>query len=71
MTNYHIKRTSTVGSGVGDVYYKDGDVWTETYADRKVYTNKTTATNQKNTTITLNGVTYAPKVWSSSTVITE
>ena len=48
-----------------------GDTWTETYADRKQYTNRTTANNQKNTTVTINGVTYTPKFWANSTVVTE
>ena len=36
---FHIKRPKVLGSG--DVYYKsDGDQWTNTYADRKVYSSE-------------------------------
>ena len=69
MADYHIKSTGKLG--VGDIYYKGGDSWTTTYADRKKYTNKTTATNRKNQKVTYNGVSYSPVVWSNSTVVTE
>ena len=46
---------------IGDVYYKGDNAWSETYADRKVYTNESDADAVKATTVTNNGVTYAPK----------
>ena len=69
MANYHIKKTSIISGD--DVYFKGGDSWTSTYADRKQYTNRTTANNQKNSTVTFNGITYTPKFWANSTVVTE
>ena len=56
---------------IGDVYYKDNNTWTETYADRKIYTNKSTADAVKATKVTMNGVTYAPKHYANSTVVSE
>ena len=32
---FHIKKPVALGSG--DVYYESGSTWTQTYADRKVY----------------------------------
>ncbi len=60
---FHIKTNSVMNPTIGDVYYKDNNTWTETYADRKVYTNKSDADAVKATTITNNGVT--------STVVSE
>ena len=40
---WHIKKTSIMGAGVGDVYYAGDKRWTETFADRKTYTSKTKA----------------------------
>ena len=40
---WHIKKTSILGVGVGDVYYKGDKRWTETYADRKAYTSQSKA----------------------------
>ena len=53
---WHIKKTSMMtASGVGTVYYKGDNLWTETYADRSTYTSqaKAKAENyiwEKNTT---------------------
>ena len=53
---WHIKKTSMMtASGVGTVYYKGDNRWTETYADRSTYTSqaKARAENyiwEKNTT---------------------
>ena len=69
MADYHIKSTGKLG--VGDIYYKGGDSWTSVYADRKKYTNNTTATTKKNTQVTFNGVTYKPTVWENASVVTE
>ena len=37
---WHIKKTSIMGAGVGDVYYAGDKRWIETFADRKTYTSK-------------------------------
>ena len=52
---WHITKTSALGVGVGTVYYKGDNRWTETYADRSTYTSqaKAKAVNyiwEKNTT---------------------
>ena len=56
---------------IGYVHYKGDNAWSETYADRKVYTNESDANAVKATTVTTNGVTYAPKHFSNSTVVSE
>jgi len=56
---------------IGDVYYKGDNTWTETYDDRKVYSTKSSADAIKATTVTANGVTYAPKHFANSTVVSE
>jgi len=56
---------------IGDVYYKCDNSWTETYDDRKVYENQSDADAVKATTVTMNGVTYAPKHYANSTVVSE
>ena len=40
---WHIKKTSMFGSGVGTVYYKGDNRWTETFADRVTYTSQAKA----------------------------
>ena len=41
---WHIKKTSIMTSvGVGTVYYKGGNCWTESYADRVTYTSQAKA----------------------------
>ena len=40
---WHIKKTSMLGSGVGTVYYKGNNRWTETFADRATYTSQAKA----------------------------
>ncbi len=67
---FHIKRPSTAVSTV-DVYWKGDDEWTDVYADRKHYSTKSAADAQKATTTTINGVTYNPSFWATSTVVTE
>ena len=39
---YHIKKASVLKAGA-TVYYVGGRSWTETFADRKVYTDNPTA----------------------------
>jgi len=68
---YHIKTSSVINPTIGDVYYKGGNSWTETYDDRKVYENQSDADAVKATTVTTNGVTYAPKHYANSTVVSE
>ena len=59
---YHIQKTSILGTSVpenGIEYYTEDDSWTNTYANRKIYTNKSDADAQKATTVTSNlGITY-------------
>ena len=40
---WHIKKTSIMGAGGGDVYYVGDKRWTETYANRKTYTSQAKA----------------------------
>ena len=68
---YHLKTSSSMGSSIGDVYYKGENAWTEVYEDRKVFSTKSAATAVKNTTVTMNGHTYAPRHFANSTVVTE
>ena len=65
---YHVK---TPGKLVGEVYWKGDNTWTETYASRKQFANKSDADAVKATTYTVNGITYQPKWFSNSTVVTE
>ena len=66
---YHVKTPGQLE--VGDVYWKGDNTWTETYADRKQFANISDANAVKATTGTSNGVTYAPKWFANSTVVTE
>ena len=67
---YHVKTPGKLE--VGDVYYKGGNNWTNTYADRKQYSNKSAADTQAATTVTTSlGITYQPDWWKNSTVVTE
>ena len=69
---YHVKTPSVINPTIGDVYYKGNNTWTETYDDRKVYsTINLDADAVKATTVTTNGVTYAPKHFANSTVVSE
>jgi len=56
---------------IGDVYYKGDNAWSEDYANRKIYSAKSGADAVKATTVTMNGVTYAPKHFANSTVVSE
>ena len=66
---YHVKSTGAMGTGT--IYYEGGDSWTQTYADRKQFSAEADADAVKATTVTLNGITYQPKWFSNSTVVTE
>jgi len=66
---YHVKTPKALGTG--DVYWKENNTWTETYADRKQYANISDANAVKATTVTSNGYTYTPKWFANSTVVTE
>ena len=68
---YHIKTPSVINPTIGDVYYKGDNTWSETYDDRKIYSTKASANAVKATTVTKNGVTYAPKHFANSTVVSE
>ena len=66
---YHVKTPGQLE--VGDVYWKGNNSWTETYADRTQFANIADANEVKATTVTKNGVTYQPKWFANSTVVTE
>ena len=69
---FHIKKAGIpANAGIGDVYFKGSSTWTETYADRKQYSTKSPATTKKNATVTFNGVSYVPKAFADSTIVTE
>ena len=72
MANYHIKTPSALNPSIGDVYWKGDNTWTETYADREVFAEKAPADTLAATTVTTSlGITYQPKWWANSTVVTE
>ena len=70
---YHVKTPGKLE--VGDVYWKGDNTWTDTYADRKQFANIADANAIKNTTVTnvMGGktITYQPKWFANSTVVTE
>ena len=66
---YHVKTPGKLE--VGDVYWKGDNTWTNTYADRKQFANISDANSVKATTVTKNGITYQPKWFANSTVVTE
>ena len=66
---YHVKTPGKLE--VGDVYWKGDNSWTETYADRKQFANISDANAVKATTVTANAVSYQPKRFANSTVVTE
>ena len=68
---FHIKTTSVINPGVGDIYYLGDNKWTATYDNRKVYATESDANVDKNTTVTKNGVTYTPKHFANATVVSE
>jgi len=68
---FHIKTPSILNPTIGDVYYTGDNRWTETYADRKVYTEESAANADKATTVTKNGVTYTQKHFDNATVVSE
>ena len=68
MATYHIKSTGSFG---GDVYYVNGNHWTDDFDSRKTWTNKATATRAKNKNTKINGITYRATKLTNSTVVTE
>ena len=70
---YHVKTPKALGTG--DVYWKENNTWTETYADRKQYSTKSAADAVKATTVTrvigCKTMTYQPKWFADATVVTE
>ena len=46
MANYHIAKQQNILGTERTVYYVEGTNWTTEYADRKRYTNKTTANSE-------------------------
>ena len=70
---FHVKSVGPMGTGT--VYYRDGEVWTQVYADRKQYSSKSDADALAATQITrVTGgktYTYQPDIYKNSTVVTE
>ena len=76
---YHVKSVGALGTG--DIYYKGGDTWTQVYADRKQYSNKSDADAQaatqetrviKNTSGTVvSSYAYKTAAYANATVVTE
>ena len=75
---WHIKKSSILGNAIqtdGTEYYAGDNHWTNEYDKRKVYSNETDATTQKNTTITNvigdKTIIYQPQWWKDATVVSE
>ena len=68
--SFYIKRPSTIDSS-DEVYWKGDNQWTEDFSEKKDYSNKTDADAQVATTVTVNGYTYTPVQWQTSTVVEE
>tara|TARA_B100000131_G_scaffold318094_1_gene361310 strand:+ start:907 stop:1113 length:207 start_codon:yes stop_codon:yes gene_type:complete len=66
---YHVKTPASLTSN--DVYWKGDNTWTDVYADRKQFANISDANAVKATTVTKNGISYQPKWFANSTVVTE
>ena len=70
---YHVKSTGAMGTGT--IYYEGGDSWTQTYADRKQFSNISAANAVKGTQVTRTlgpkSHTYTPDIYANSTVVTE
>ena len=66
---YHVKTPGKLE--VGDVYWKGGNTWTDTFADRLQFSSEGDANAVKATTVTQNGITYQPKWFANSTVVNE
>jgi len=54
MANYHIKKSSVLLTGT-DVYYVEGNRWSDDFADRKIFTSEITAQNTISNTDGTNG----------------
>jgi hypothetical protein len=46
MAHYHIAKEQNIQGNIQTIYYSGDHKWTTTYDDRKVYTNRTTATSE-------------------------
>jgi len=46
MANYHVAKQQNILGTERTVYYVEGTKWTTEFADRKKYTNKSTATGE-------------------------
>jgi hypothetical protein len=46
MAKYHIAKEQNIQGNIQEIYYGGDHKWTTTYDDRKVYTNRTTATSE-------------------------
>ena len=68
MATYHLKSTGAFG---GDVYFVNGNHWTDDFSKRKTWTNKASATSAKNKKVEKNGVKYNPTKLANSVVVTE
>lgn len=68
---YFIKTTNIVNDKWGDMYYKGDNSWTDTFEDRKVYSNKSDADSDISTTVTRDGVTYTPRHFTECIVVSE
>lgn len=68
---YFIKTTNIVNDKWGDMYYKGDNSWTDTFEDKKVYSNKSDADLDTSTTVTRNGVTYTPRHFTECIVVSE
>jgi len=68
---YFIKVTDFVDDMCDDMYYKGDNSWTDTFEDRKVYTNKSDADLDTLTTVTKNGVTYTPRHFKKCIVVSD
>ena len=70
---FHVKSVGAMGTG--DIYYQDGNRWTDVYADRKQYSNKSDADARAATTVTrvigTASITYTPEIYENATVVTE
>ena len=70
---YHVKSVGALGTG--DIFYKEGNQWTGTYANRKQYSAKSDADAVAATTVTrvigTASMTYTPEIYENATVVTE
>ena len=60
-----------LGRRIGLSQDKGDNSWTDTFEDRKVYSNKSDADSDTSITVTRNGVTYTPRHFDSCVVVSE